>query len=88
MKSKEIVIPYYEQILPGGRSVMVKDVRCTMYLIDGQWEEAFDRNAIRKIEQAVEKAFPGWYHRFNKDGTHQKDCISCKRYGGWKQPRS
>lgn len=75
------IIPIYSETLPNGVTIQLKNVKVDLWKIDGKWEEAWPASECRRMERAVEKVLPGWYHRFNKDGTHKKNCISCKRYG-------
>lgn len=42
-----------------------------------QEEEAFDGEAMRKIEEAVEAAHPGWYHTCYKNP--KQHCQACNR---------
>ena len=73
-------IPEYSQVVNGKR-ITIKNVKVAIFKIDGKDEEAFPASEGRRFERAVEKVFPGWYHRFTKTGRHRKNCISCRRYG-------
>ncbi len=42
-------------------------------------EEAFNGEAMRKIEAAVEAVHPGWYHTCGFDGKGKENCQACKR---------
>jgi hypothetical protein len=52
---------------------------------DGEWHEVMSGDACRKIETAVEKKYPGWYHRCYNIPSHKMvalkkvDCPACKR---------
>lgn len=78
MKTK--IIPFYRQTV-NGKVITIKNVKMFMWKLDGKWEEAFPASECRRFERAVEKVFPGWYHRFTKKGKHKKNCVSCRRYG-------
>lgn len=80
MKTK--IIPIY-RIIVNGKVITVKNVKVHVWNND----EAIPASSCRRIERAVEKIFPGWYHRFTKKGKHRKDCISCRRYGKMKVRR-
>ena len=75
MKTK--ILPEYRQTV-NGKTIVVKNVKIAVFE-DGN--EGFPASECRRFERAVEKVFPGWYHRFTKTGKHRKNCISCKRYG-------
>lgn len=52
-------------------------VTVTEFWMDGQWEPTLNGEEMRKVEAAVEKAYPGWYHRCydNPEGP----CPACQR---------
>lgn len=81
MKTK--ILPIYRQTV-NGKVITIKNVKVTTFE-DGV--EGFPASESRRFERAVEKVFPGWYHRFTKKGKHRKDCISCRRYGKMGVPR-
>lgn len=70
------ILKEYSQVVNGKR-ITIKNV--TVHVWDDG--EAFSATECRRFERAVEKVFPGWYHRFTKKGKHRKNCISCRRYG-------
>jgi hypothetical protein len=70
------ILPEYSQVVNGQR-ITIKNVKVHVW-DDG---EAFPATECRRFERAVEKVFPGWYHRFTKTGKHRKNCVSCRRYG-------
>lgn len=41
-------------------------------------EEAFDGEAMRKIEAAIERVHPGWFHTCHNT-RDKKNCQACKR---------
>jgi hypothetical protein len=64
----------------GARVVKVRvPVTVDYFLIHGKWEKAISAVEMEKIERAIELAWPGWFHRFTKEGKHRKDCQACKR---------
>jgi hypothetical protein len=75
MKTK--ILPFYRQTV-NGKVITIKNVKITVF-DDGN--EGFPASECQRFERAVEKVFPGWYHRFTKTGKHRKNCVSCRRYG-------
>ena len=82
MKTKKTkILPVYRQTV-NGKVISIKNVKLSVWIgPDGEEDEGFPASECRRFERAVEKVFPGWYHRFTKKGKHRKDCISCRRYG-------
>lgn len=52
-------------------------VTVTDFWMDGQWEETINGEEHRKIEQAIEKAYPGWFHTCYK--APKQHCKACTR---------
>ena len=71
-------IPVYTQELANGKTIVVRNVKVNLMLIDGKWEETWPGDSVRRVERAIERRFPGYFHRF-KDGKHAKNCQACKR---------
>lgn len=69
---KEIIPIYWEEV-KGFWRIELKDFEVEW--LDG--EVYFPSTSMRRIERAVEKAYPGWYHRIVK-GKHLKNCMACK----------
>jgi hypothetical protein len=76
MKMK--ILPNYRQTV-NGKVITIKNVKVVVFEDDDT--EGFPASECRRFERAVEKVFPGWYHRFTKKGKHRKNCVSCRRYG-------
>jgi hypothetical protein len=56
----------------------------TDYWIDGKWEETINGEEFRKVEEAIEKKYPGWFHtcyldRNGKRQTSKESCKACQR---------
>lgn len=76
---KRIPKVHRQTLTAGSRSVkVVVPIFVDLFLVDGKWEETVSASEWRKVELAIERAWPGWFHRF-KDGQHSKDCPACKR---------
>lgn len=62
-----------------GRRFRVRvTVQYIEYFINGTWIKTMSPDEYRKIEQIVEKKYPGWYHTcFNS--TSQENCPACIR---------
>lgn len=75
----------YKTIL-GGIIIEVPNVEVHMYRIqqdDGtfKWEETFPCKSWRRIELAIERKLPNWFHKIGPNGEHNpKTCPSCKNY--------
>lgn len=54
--------------------------------IDDKYEEVVSAKEWQKVERAVERAWPGWYHRILKGGKHAANCKACKE-GQFSRPR-
>lgn len=59
-------------------------VTVTDFWMDGQWEETINAAEFRKVEEAIEKRYPGWYHRCYPDRNGKRkvskeDCPACRR---------
>ena len=79
------IIPLYRQKL-GGKVITVKNVVAEMYYDreTGKWHECFAGPEWRRIERAIEKALPGWFHvcypdRTGKRKVEMADCPACQR---------
>jgi len=70
---KTEIIPIYWQEVKGFWRIELKNLEVDY--MDG--EVYFSTKTMRRIERAVEKAYPGWYHRV-KNGRCQKNCRACK----------
>ncbi len=51
-------------------------VTVTDFWMDGQWEETISCEEHNKVEKAIEKAYPGWFHQCY-NGV--KPCPACER---------
>ena len=71
----------WRQSLTDGKKIFTVTVPVTVehWWIDGMLEEVLPPESYRKIDTAIEKAYPGWFHRILKGGKHEKDCPACKR---------
>ncbi len=71
----------WRQTLSDGKRTfrIVVPVELEYWLIDGKLEEVIPPEASRLIEEAIEEAYPGWFHRILKGGKHEKNCPACKR---------
>lgn len=80
---RQKIVTLHETV--GGIPYTVPDVVVDEYYIqDDQgewyWEETYSCESMHKIEQAIEKVYPGWFHRCMKDGKRLKvKCDACER---------
>lgn len=71
----------WSQILTDGKRTFSVYVPITVRLFydaeTKKWEEAIPSKEWVKVEKAIEKAYPGWFHTcFN---NKRKSCQACKR---------
>jgi hypothetical protein len=67
------IIPLFWQEAEGFWRIELKNLEVE-YFGD---ELLFSGKTMRRIERAVEKAYPGWHHRI-KNRKCQKNCRACK----------
>jgi len=77
IKAKKI----WRQSLTDGKRVfwIAVPIEVEYWRIDGKLEECLPPEASRLIEAAIEKEYPGWFHRILKGGKHEEGCPACKR---------
>lgn len=70
---REEILPLYWEEVEGFWRIELKDF--AVEWLDG--EVFFPPDSMNRIENAVENAYPGWYHRMT-DGKCEKNCKACK----------
>ena len=85
MKDGDVkILPSHTVRLASGREVTVKNIEVHMFKVDHggrngpQWEECWPSKSLQRIERAIERAEPGYYHKILKNGKHDKrSCPRC-----------
>jgi len=54
-------------------------VMTTDYWLDGEWVETLDSQQQRKIDKAIEKEYPHWFHTcYESPKQHCQACVRDK----------
>ena len=69
-----------QTLTDGNRTVRISvPITVSVWMIDGKEEEAIGADEWRKVERAIEKAWPGWFHVFKGSKHDKANCRACKR---------